>query len=65
LRLFATSNEASAFARQMIGASWRVEVGDLDEMEPEAPGAFIAARSLAAALAPSQSAAVARRYGRA
>ncbi len=66
LRLFATSNEASAFARQMVGAYWRVEVGDVDEIEPEAPGAFIAARSLAATLAPSpERASVGPRFGRA
>jgi hypothetical protein len=48
----------------MVGACWRVEVGDFDEMEPEAPGAFLAARSLTATLAPSpERASVGRRFG--
>jgi hypothetical protein len=66
LRLFATSNEASAFAEQVVGACWRVEVGTFDETEREVPGAFIGARSLTAPLArPPESASVGRRFGRA
>ena len=53
LRLFATSNEASAFARQMVGACWRVEVGDFDDTEPDAPGPSRVEPSLAGSLAPS------------
>ena len=50
LRLFATWDEASAFAQQMIGADWCVETGDFGEAELEATTLSRAEESLAAKL---------------
>ncbi len=53
LRLFATWDEASAFAQQMIGADWCVETGDFGEAELEATTPSRAEESLAAKLTQS------------
>jgi hypothetical protein len=37
LRLFATANEASAFAREMIAKGWRAELGTVGDVESDAP----------------------------
>ncbi len=49
-RLFATSNEASAFAQKMTGKDLRVELGDLGDVEPDSPSPATAKRGLAAEL---------------
>ena len=66
MRLFASANEARAFAQQMIDARWRAEVGDFGETAPDAPTISIAEPGAAAGLASSfPRAAVERRVGRA
>ncbi|MBV8472728.1 MAG: hypothetical protein JO234_04860 [Hyphomicrobiales bacterium] len=37
VRLFATANDASAFAQGMIGNGWRAELGDVGDLEAAAP----------------------------
>jgi hypothetical protein len=37
LRLFATANEASAFAREMVDNGWRAELGNVGDAESDAP----------------------------
>ena len=39
LRLFATANEASTFAREMVDKDWRVELGNTGDAAPDAPTA--------------------------
>ncbi len=53
LRMFATSNEAGAFARQMMSKGWRVETGELDDTDADAPSAPWVERSLGAELTPA------------
>jgi hypothetical protein len=66
LRLFATWDEASAFARQMLGADWRVETGDFGDGEPEATRPSTAEPSLVVKLAQSlETASVSPRFRRA
>ncbi len=66
LRLFATSNDASAFALEMVAADWRVELGDFGGLDPEAPRPLMVERSLAARLAQSRKSAWGGpRFGRA
>jgi hypothetical protein len=42
LRLFATANEASTFAREMIDNGWRAELGNVGDAEPDAPNPLLA-----------------------
>ena len=37
LRIFLTSREASAFAEELVGKLWRVEIGQYEDGEARAP----------------------------
>lgn len=46
LRLFATANEASTFAGEMVDNGWRAELGNVGDLEAAAPGAQVTSEAL-------------------